>query len=42
MTNEYAEGYAQALADMLDDECLDPMVVEAREWMGKKERRAHR
>jgi hypothetical protein len=42
MNTEYAEGYAQALMDILDDECTDPMVVEAREWMDKKERRAHR
>ena len=41
MNDEYSEGYAQALIDILDDECTNPMVVQAREWMDKKEHRAN-
>lgn len=37
----YDDGYADALRDILDDECTTPSVVEAREWMDKKARRAH-
>lgn len=37
----FASGYAQALRDLLNDECMTPDVVEAREWMSKKERRVN-
>ena len=37
----YDDGYMDALRDILDDECTNPSVVEAREWMDKKARRAH-
>lgn len=35
----YAEGYLAALADYLNDECTDAIVVEARQWAEKKEAR---
>jgi hypothetical protein len=46
ITEEYnrgfSEGYLAALADYINDECTDAIIVEAREWADKKERRAHR
>lgn len=41
MNEDYQQGYTQALSDLLDDECMTPAVVEAREWMDKKDRHAN-
>lgn len=38
----FEDGYSRALTDFLDDECLNPIVVQAREWYDKKENNAHR
>lgn len=35
-------GYLAALEDLLNDECLFPIIVEAREQLSKKERLANR
>ena len=37
----YDDGYMDALHDLFDDECTHPSVIEAREWMDKRSRRAH-
>lgn len=46
MMDEYSKGfetgYAQALMDLFDDECMNPIVVQAREWMDKKAHLADR
>lgn len=45
MTDEYSEGYETgyllALEDFLNDECMIPVVVQAREMYEKKARLAH-
>jgi hypothetical protein len=34
----FHDGYRKALENYLDDECTDPIVIEARECQSKKER----
>jgi len=40
--DKFEEGYIAALEDLLNDECQNPMVVQARELLDKKEHLANR